>query len=141
LINPALMKAYALAQGSLVDVTKATGGYIPLTRTVRYRPYGTIPAAVASVCTLTWFCAQGNIHATTKGYILIGKLVVARYNMPQARAPAANDGHWVNPAAIPPSSPLARTSGATPPRALESLGAKAGPLRLAIVFVLSNVAR
>ena len=80
LINPALTKAYVPAQGALVDVTKATGAYVPLTRTVRYRPYGTIPAAVASVCTLTWFCAQGNIHATTKGYTLIGKLVVARYN-------------------------------------------------------------
>jgi hypothetical protein len=33
-----------------------------LTRTVRSRTYGTIPAAVASVCTLTWFCAQGNIR-------------------------------------------------------------------------------
>jgi lysophospholipase L1-like esterase len=79
LINPALAKAYGSAQGSLVDVTKATGAYVPLTRTVRSRAYGTIPAAVASVCTLTWFCAQGNIHATTKGYTLIGKLVVARY--------------------------------------------------------------
>ena len=84
LINPALTKAYVPAQGSLVDVTKATGAYVPLTHTVRYRPYGTIPAAVASVCTLTWFCAQGNIHATTKGYTLIGKLVVARYNMRRA---------------------------------------------------------
>jgi lysophospholipase L1-like esterase len=80
LINPALTKAYAQAQGSLVDVTKATGAYIPLTKTVRYRPYGTVPAAVASVCSLTWFCAQGNIHATTKGYTLIGKLVVARFD-------------------------------------------------------------
>jgi hypothetical protein len=80
LINPALTKAYAAAKGSLVDVTKATGAYVPLTRTVRYRPYGTIPAAVASVCGLTWFCAQGNIHATTKGYTLIGKLVVARFD-------------------------------------------------------------
>jgi lysophospholipase L1-like esterase len=80
LINPALTKSYAAANGSLVDVTKATGAYAPLTRTVRYRPYGTIPAAVASVCSLTWFCAQGNIHATTKGYTLIGKLVVARFN-------------------------------------------------------------
>jgi lysophospholipase L1-like esterase len=79
LINPALTKSYAAAGGTLVDVTKATGAYVPLTRTVRYRPYGTIPAAVASVCSLTWFCAQGNIHATTKGYTLIGKLVVARY--------------------------------------------------------------
>jgi lysophospholipase L1-like esterase len=79
LINPALSKAYGSAQGSLVDVTQATGAYVPLTKTVHSRTYGTIPAAVASVCTLTWFCAQGNIHATTKGYTLIGKLVVARY--------------------------------------------------------------
>ena len=79
LINPALSKAYASAKGSLVDVTKATGAYVPLTRTVQYRPYGTIPAAVASVCSLTWFCTQGNIHATTKGYTLIGRLVVARF--------------------------------------------------------------
>jgi lysophospholipase L1-like esterase len=79
LINPALTKAYGSAQGSLVDVTKATGAYVPLTKTVHSRAYGTIPAAVASVCTLTWFCAQGNIHATTQGYTLIGKLVVARY--------------------------------------------------------------
>ncbi|HVA06845.1 MAG TPA: SGNH/GDSL hydrolase family protein [Acidimicrobiales bacterium] len=78
-INPALSKAYAAGNGSLVDVTKATGAYVPLTRTVRFRPYGIIPAAVASVCNLTWFCAQGNIHATTKGYTFIGKLVAARY--------------------------------------------------------------
>ena len=79
MINPALTKAYAAGSGSFVDVTKATGAYVPLTRTVHVRPYGTIPAAVASVCSLTWFCAQGNIHATTKGYTLIGKLVAARY--------------------------------------------------------------
>jgi hypothetical protein len=79
LINPALTKAYATANGSLVDVTHATGAYIPLTKTVRYRPYGTVPVAVADVCSLTWFCAQGNIHATTRGYTLIGRLVVARY--------------------------------------------------------------
>ncbi len=79
LINPALVKAYASAGGKLVDVTAATGAYTSLTRTVRYPPYGTIPAPVASVCTLTWFCSQGNIHATTKGYTFIGKLVVARF--------------------------------------------------------------
>jgi hypothetical protein len=78
LINPALTQAYGSAGGNLVDVTKATGAYVPLTRTVRSRAYGTIPAAVASVCTLTWFCAQGNIHATTRGYTLIGNLVVAK---------------------------------------------------------------
>jgi lysophospholipase L1-like esterase len=79
LINPALTKAYAAGGGTLVDVTKATGAYLPLTRTVLVRPYGTLPVAVAKVCSLTWFCAQGNIHATTKGYTLIGKLVAAKY--------------------------------------------------------------
>ena len=62
-----------------MDVTAATGAYTPLTTTVTVAPYGTIPVAVAKVCTLTWYCAVGNIHATTEGYTLIGKLVAARY--------------------------------------------------------------
>jgi lysophospholipase L1-like esterase len=79
LFNPALSRAYALAHGRFVDVTAATGAYTPLTRTVTLSPYGSIPSAVASVCTLTWFCAKGNIHATTKGYTLIGKLILAKF--------------------------------------------------------------
>jgi lysophospholipase L1-like esterase len=79
LINPALTEAYARSGGVLVDVTAATGAYTPLTSTTQLIPYGTIPTAVAQVCTLTWFCKEGNIHATTKGYTLIGKLVTARY--------------------------------------------------------------
>ena len=79
LINPALSKAYAAAGGAFVDVTAATGAYTPLTTTVTVAPYGTIPRAVARVCTLTWYCAVGNIHATSPGYALIGKLVAARY--------------------------------------------------------------
>src|SRR5258708_18689440 len=35
LINPALTKAYASANGRLADVTTATGAYVPLTPTVR----------------------------------------------------------------------------------------------------------
>ena len=79
LINPTLTKAYGSAGGVLVDVTAATGAYTSFARTVRLRPYGTIPVPVASVCALTWFCSQGNIHATTKGYLVIGKLVALRY--------------------------------------------------------------
>ena len=79
LINPALSKAYASVYGALIDVTAATGGYTPLTTTTTLKPYGTIPVAVAKVCALTWFCAQGNIHATNAGYALIGKLIVAKY--------------------------------------------------------------
>jgi lysophospholipase L1-like esterase len=79
LINPTLAKAYAAAHGDFVDVTAATGAYTPLTKTVTVAPYGTVPQAVARVCTLTWYCQVGNIHATNAGYALIGKLVTARY--------------------------------------------------------------
>ena len=79
LINPALVKAYKAGRGVLVDVTAATGAYTPLTTTTTLAPYGTLPVAVAKVCTLTWYCKEGNIHATTTGYALIGRLVVARY--------------------------------------------------------------
>jgi hypothetical protein len=80
LINPALVKAYGVVGGSLVDVTEATGAYTPLTDTTTLAPYGTIPVAVARVCKLTWFCTEGNIHATNSGYELIGKLLVERYD-------------------------------------------------------------
>lgn len=80
LINPALSEAYGTVSGSLVDVTKATGGYGSLTKTVKTKAYGRIPVPVASVCAFTWFCAQGNIHAKTSGYTLIGKLYVIRYH-------------------------------------------------------------
>jgi lysophospholipase L1-like esterase len=78
LINPTLSKAYARSTGSFVDVTAATGAYTSLNRTVRTTAYGTIPVPVATVCALTWFCANGDIHAKTPGYTLIGKLIVAR---------------------------------------------------------------
>jgi len=60
-------------------VTAAAGGYIPLTRTVESPAYGVIPVAVAHACVYSWFCTSGNIHATTPGYTLIGKLIVAEY--------------------------------------------------------------
>ncbi|HEY1651707.1 MAG TPA: GDSL-type esterase/lipase family protein [Acidimicrobiales bacterium] len=79
LVNPALSKAYASSGGAFVDVTKATGAYTSLTRTVHTKAYGTIPVPVASVCSLTWFCAKGDIHPMNKGYTLIGKLITAKY--------------------------------------------------------------
>lgn len=77
LLNPALKKQYRSVGASFVDVTTATGAYIPLTRTTTLAPYGRIPVAVAKVCTLTWYCARGDIHARTSGYRLIAQLVAA----------------------------------------------------------------
>ena len=80
LINPALAKSYAESDGSFVDVTRASGAYTSLTRTVHTRVYGNIPVPVAAVCSLTWFCARGDIHPRNAGYTLIGKLIVTRYD-------------------------------------------------------------
>jgi lysophospholipase L1-like esterase len=79
LVNPALLASYATASASFVDVTAASGGYGSLTNTVKTKSYGKIPVPVATVCSLTWTCNRGDVHATTKGYNLIGQLTVARY--------------------------------------------------------------
>jgi len=81
LINPSLQAAYASAGGRFVDVTAATGAYIPLTRTVNLKPYGTVPAAVARACELSYYCTVGDIHATNSGYAIIADLIVA--NLPR----------------------------------------------------------
>ena len=77
LINPALKKQYESVKGSFVDVTAATGAYTPLEDTTTLAPYGVIPKAVAQVCTLTWYCEKGDIHAKKSGYGVIAKLVAA----------------------------------------------------------------
>jgi lysophospholipase L1-like esterase len=84
--NPALAAAYgSVPNGSFVNVTqapykRATTGDDSDTTTaplVSLKPYGKIPPAVWEVCKLTYFCSSQNIHANTKGYKFIGKLIVA----------------------------------------------------------------
>ena len=84
LINPALKTVYtSVTGGSFVNVTNApyklatSGDDTPLTTTAKLKPYGVMPAAVWEICKLTYYCSSGNIHANTKGYTFIGKLVVA----------------------------------------------------------------
>ena len=79
LINPTLEAAYAPAKIRFVDVTTATGSLTPFTSTTTLAPFGTVPVAVAQVCTLTWICAKGDIHPQPAGYTLIAKLVTAQY--------------------------------------------------------------
>jgi lysophospholipase L1-like esterase len=76
LINPALSAAYASVGGKLVDVTTATGAYTPLTQTTTLAPYGTIPVAVAKVCSLTYYCQYKDIHPHTDGYKIIADLLL-----------------------------------------------------------------
>ena len=76
LINPALSAAYASVGGQMVDVTTATGAYTPLTQTTTLAPYGTIPVAVAKVCSLTYYCQYKDIHPHTDGYKIIADLLL-----------------------------------------------------------------
>jgi lysophospholipase L1-like esterase len=39
---------------------------------------GTVPRNVAYICTYTWMCVRGDIHANDAGYALIAQTVVAR---------------------------------------------------------------
>lgn len=79
IVNPTLSQAYGKAGAHFVDITKVAGGYVPLSQVTTLAPYGSLPVAVARTCTLTWYCQEGNIHATTAGYVLIGRTIVARY--------------------------------------------------------------
>jgi len=80
-INPALSGAYGAS--NFVNVTQAryksatAGDDTPLATLQKDPPYGKIPAAVAEICKLTYFCAQGNIHANNLGYKFIGGLIVS----------------------------------------------------------------
>jgi hypothetical protein len=80
-INPALKTAYKTGHAKLVDVTAKTGAYTKLTKTTSMDIPAlglgtvTVPKAVDEVCTLTWYCQLGNIHANNAGYTLIGNLI------------------------------------------------------------------
>jgi lysophospholipase L1-like esterase len=86
LINPTLRAAYtSVTNGLFVNVTqapykKATAGDdsdTPTAVPVNLKPYGKIPPAVWEICKLTYYCVEQNIHANTKGYTFIGKLIIA----------------------------------------------------------------
>jgi lysophospholipase L1-like esterase len=88
LINPTLRSAYTsgVPNGIFVNVTDApfrratSGGDTPLTLTHKTKKFGVIPVAVHEICQLTYFCSLQNIHANTRGYRFIGKLIVAALN-------------------------------------------------------------
>jgi lysophospholipase L1-like esterase len=75
--NPALSSAYAAAGATFVDVTRASGAYIPLTESRPSGSHGSTPVAVADVCALTFYCRLQDVHPTNSGGALIARLIVA----------------------------------------------------------------
>lgn len=79
LINPSLQAEYSAVGAAFVDVTEATGAYVPLIQTTPRpsAPAGSIPMAVADICSLTYYCQLQDVHPKTRGYGDIARLVVA----------------------------------------------------------------
>ena len=73
----ALAEAAYRAGARYVDVTRTTGGYRTLTDLTEDARYGQIPASVAEVCTLTYYCDRGDVHPTPAGHQAIADAVIA----------------------------------------------------------------
>jgi len=76
--NTVLEAEYDKIDATFVDVTAATGAYGPLTETTQDPEYGPIPAPVAKVCALTYFCEHTDVHPTPAGHQAIAAAVLNR---------------------------------------------------------------
>jgi lysophospholipase L1-like esterase len=111
LLNPAFETEYSDVGAAFVDVTKATGAYVPLTETTTSlsAPSGRIPVAVADICSLTYYCGLHDVHPTDRGYTVIARLIVA--TLPRRRCgPDNTKGSYGGSAAVSPA-----VSGPCPP--------------------------
>ena len=91
-VNPALRAAYRAGQGSFADATKASGGYGSLESRVP-GPTGAVPAPVASICRLSWFCSEADIHLNRAGYRVVARTVVAQLPRRPATSTVAQAPH------------------------------------------------
>ena len=75
--NATLRTEYGKVGARFVDVTAATGAYGPLTELTQDPTYGPVPAPVAKVCTLTYFCTHTDVHPTAAGHQAIADAIAA----------------------------------------------------------------
>ncbi|ANZ41794.1 hypothetical protein BBK82_43525 [Lentzea guizhouensis] len=75
--NGGLAAEYGKFGAGFADVTKATGAYQPLTQMTQHPKYGAVPASVAQVCALTYFCDRTDVHPTPAGHKAIAEAVSA----------------------------------------------------------------
>jgi lysophospholipase L1-like esterase len=75
--NTKLAAQYGRFGAKFADVTTATGGYGALTELTQDPKYGQIPAPVAKVCALTYFCDRTDVHPTPAGHQAIAEAVTA----------------------------------------------------------------
>ncbi|MGW6929400.1 SGNH/GDSL hydrolase family protein [Lentzea sp. NPDC054927] len=75
--NTKIAAQYGRFGAKFADVTSATGGYGVLTDLTQDPKYGQIPASVAKVCALTYFCDRTDVHPTPAGHQAIAEAVTA----------------------------------------------------------------
>jgi lysophospholipase L1-like esterase len=75
--NGQIAAEYAKFGAKFVDITGSTGGYGALTELTQDPKYGEIPASVAEVCTLTYYCDDTDVHPTPAGHQAIANAVIA----------------------------------------------------------------
>ncbi|MEV6711045.1 GDSL-type esterase/lipase family protein [Lentzea sp. NPDC051208] len=75
--NTRIAAQYARFGAKFADVTSSTGGYGALTELTQDPKYGQVPASVAKVCALTYFCDRTDVHPTPAGHQAIAEAVTA----------------------------------------------------------------
>lgn len=75
--NTRIAAQYGRFGAKFADVTNTTGGYGALTELTQDPKYGQIPASVAKVCALTYFCDRTDVHPTPAGHQAIAEAVTA----------------------------------------------------------------
>ncbi|HEX8869671.1 MAG TPA: GDSL-type esterase/lipase family protein [Lentzea sp.] len=75
--NTTIAAEYAKFGARFADVTKTTGAYADLAELTQDPKYGQIPASVAKVCELTYFCDRTDVHPTPAGHQAIADAVTA----------------------------------------------------------------
>ena len=71
-LNEALEDAYQAAGDPVANVEDAFAA-TDFSNSATLPGFGTVPLNVYDACTLTWFCAVGDIHANTAGYGVIAQ--------------------------------------------------------------------
>jgi hypothetical protein len=77
-LNPALAAAFARHDADFIDVTALAGGYLPPTDKGVIAGVGTVSAAAARVCALSYYCSNHDPHPNRSGHLLIAEEIARR---------------------------------------------------------------
>ncbi len=74
-LNPSLQDIYSRAGAHFVDVSMLAGADLPDSRMSPLPGHGTVSAATARICVLTYYCSDHDPHPNRAGHALIAKAI------------------------------------------------------------------